>query len=355
MHNSLRFGTVVLVLASSLLIMGQGGGGCGFTANPADDPLAPLVPDDPLAPLVPDNVDPSRPRGVCAVWSGKLSGTRHHTSSLQTGCPWLDGTADAELETTDEQHVSEYQLTFRDAWAADNWGTVCAPNGAGAEPIRTTGGVTYTKAYADDYDWGDSCRSHRSTTDDAFTFDVSPDDVWISVEVYPQPFSEAAQEALEAERPCRSEYPVRVTLLLSSPSSGGSGTHSWYERSTDNCPACDGCPVPGTVEDSGTDHVTANSGASYRVVLYGTYRAETFGRDTIEAKYQGSTQFNPNRDGEGQCGGVNDHCDCDYQDLVIEDYTLTLTRVPEGNRDMDLDCDSVDPCPDAAFTEDCGG
>lgn len=366
MNNSLKLWTVLLVLASSALIMGQGGGGCGFS-NEAPDPLAPLVeePDplaplvedpDPLAPLAPEGpVDPLFPRGKCALWSGKFSGTRHHTSSLETGCPWLDGTVDVETDTTTEQHVSEYQMTFRDAWGADNWGTICAPDGASAKPIRTTGGVTYTKAYTYDHDWGDSCRSHRSTSDDTFTFDVSGDDIYMLIEVYPQPFSEADQEALLEERPCRQEYPVKVTLILSAPDSGGSGTHNWYDRSTDNCAACDGCPIPGSLETNGTDHVTTNSGAAYRAELYGTYRIDSYGRDTIEARLQVSTDFNPNRDGEGQCAGVNDDCSCDYQDQVIEDYVLTLNRIPEGNRDLDLDCDSIDPCPDAPYTDDCGG
>jgi hypothetical protein len=131
MDRSLKFGTLFVLLVSCVLICGQGegGAGCGFMSNAPDplaplveepDPLAPLIEDpDPLAPLVPDTpTDPRWPRGLCATWSGKLSGTRLHNSTIETGCPWDDGTIDFERTVKQEQHVSDFQLTFKDLWAA---------------------------------------------------------------------------------------------------------------------------------------------------------------------------------------------------------------------------------------------
>jgi hypothetical protein len=213
--------------------------------------------------------------------------------------------------------------------------------------------VTYTYSFEYDHDWGDSCRSHRTTYDDYFSFEISPELLAVYVEVYPEPFSFEAQNAMLDERPCRSEYPVRVTVILSAPDAGGAGTHSWYDRSTDICPACDSCPVPGSLEDTGSEQVGENNAAGYRAYLYGTYRMDPAGRDTIVARYQGVTTVNSAQSGGGDCAGVNDACNCQAEDDVADDFTLTLTRYPESDRDMDMLCDSVDPCPDAAYSEDC--
>jgi len=60
-----------------------------------------------------------------------------------------------------------------------------------------------------------------------------------------------------------------------------------------------------------------------------------------------------NPDAASGCSGVNDACSCQSGETLTEQYTLSLTRFPEGDRDMDGECDSVDPCPDAAFENEC--
>ena len=360
MTRSFYAWTTLILAGLSISLLGQACGvtqsGTGTTDSDTGA-LAPLVPDDPLAPLVPDEPDPLAPlttaRGACGVWSGKLAGTRDRVETTHTGCPWSDGTIDLEDDRTENQHTFDVSVKFVDVWGADRWGagTTCAPGGATEKAAATDGSVQYTHSYTYDHDWGDNCRSHHSTTDDTFVFNVKGENLSATIEVYPRPYTYTEQQAILAERPCRAEYPIRVQIQMSSPDSGGAGTHHWTDRSTDVCPACDGCPVPGSVESDGSEDVDSNYGASFIAILYGTYRIDANGYDTIEASYKGSSQANPNAD--GSCSGVNEDCASHCSDMLSEDYTLTLTRAPEGDRDGDLICDSVDPCPDEAFEESC--
>lgn len=189
------------------------------------------------------------------------------------------------------------------------------------------------------------------TVDDTFAFNVKPEQVTMSVEVHPRPYTYSEQQAILAERPCRTEYPVLVTLMVSAPDGGGAGTHVWTERSEDKCPACDNCPVPGALEWDGREDVDTNYGSAYTAILYGTYMIDADGKDTIVASYKGSALVDPQ---PGYvCVGAGDHCTSECKEILSEDYTLTLTRSPEGDRDMDAVCDNLDPCPDDAFENEC--
>jgi hypothetical protein len=339
MSYSVRRWTMLILATLSIGLLGQtcgvvnGGGGGG--GGGGGDPLAPLVPR------------------TCGIWSGRLTGTLHRVKTQHIGCPWSDGTVDVEDQTTDELHTSDYTVSFIDVWGGDPVvGYRCAPTGTSAKPVSAEGTVEYTRSWVYDHDWGDSCRSHHSTEDDTFMFNVDKETISASVEVHPLPYTYTAQQALLAERPCREEYPIMVMITVSSPSTGGTGTHAWTDRSVDNCPACDGCPVPGALETNGTEAVDSNSAASYTAILYGTYRMDAAEHDTIEASYKHSALADPQPD--NRCPGLNEEaCSGTCTDLVSEDYTLTLTRAPDGDRDMDGECDSVDPCPDDAWEIEC--
>lgn len=359
MSRSIYGWTMLILSGLAMSLIGQA---CGITntggnQNGSPDPLAPLVPgEDPLAPLVPDP-DPLAPlvptRGQCGYWTGSLSGTTTENETRHIECPWSDGTMDVDDYTIDTEHKVNCSLTFPDVWGANPWGTSCAPSGTTQKAVRSEGSVEYTYSFTYDHDWGDNCRYHHSTTDDTFVLNVQADNVSATVEVYPRPYTYTEQQAILAERPCRTEYPIRVEIRISSTGATGAGTHSWTDRSEDKCPACDSCPVPGALESDGSEDVDSNTAASVTVILYGTYKLDANGRDTIEASYKGSALVDPQPD--GKCSSVNASCNSQCQDLLSQDYTLTLTRTPDGDRDMDMECDSLDPCPDDAFENECDG
>ncbi len=351
-----------VLIALSVFVAGQGGGPCGSIAfdsgggawtNPdasGGDPLAPLIPDpDPLAPLTPEP-DPlaplvNTPRGACGLWVGKLTGTRHWVKTVHYECPWQGGGHDTTDSKDDTTHTSSIDMMFPDAFGgADKWGMgiSCAPTGSSSRALSTGGTVTYTRHWYENYDYGDECgRYHNDAIDETFSFAVKAEDVQMWVTVHASTYTE--QQAIIAERPCRTDYPVEVMIMVDAPASGGSGTSVSTETSGP-------CHAPETTTKD--EHaITANSAASYIAILYGTYHIAANGSDTIEASRDTTNPVNP--DAASGCSGVNDACSCQSGETLTEQYTLSLTRFPEGDRDMDGECDSVDPCPDAAFENEC--
>jgi hypothetical protein len=337
MSSSFRRLAVLGLLGLSVLLVGQVGT-CGFSASDngsdagtGDDPLAPLVGDDPLAPLV--------ARGACALWVGTLTGERHGVTTRHYECPWQSGGHSTTDENEDETHTSNIHLTFSDVWVTS--GSGCAPAGAGSKAVSCSGSVTHRRSWSENYDYGDSCgRYHTQTVDEAFTYPVQADDVQATISIDAGTYSE--QQAILAERPCRSEYPVRVQIQFSVPASGGGGVRT----TTDTSKPCNA----GATTTSDTKPMTEDFGAAYIAIVYGTYYVDANGSDRIEARVNVPL---PAVAPSVACSGVNSSCTSACTDALAEEYTLTLTRFPEGDRDSDGECDSVDPCPDAAFENEC--
>lgn len=339
-YSYARLVTLGLVTLT-LCIFGQTGS-CGVVPSNGGqdaggpDPLAPLVEaPDPLAPLVPGPA-----RGVCGLWAGKLTGTRHRVQIKHYECPWQGGGSSITHESEDELHQSSYDVKFRDIWAADT--SRCAPSGAGSKALSTMGTVQYKRSWSERYDYGDACgRYHQDMEDETFAFSVKPQDVHMSIAVYAPTYTQ--EQSILAERPCRPEYPVRVQIQVSAPAAGGAGT---FTAKTISKP----CSLPETTSVTDQHATTENFAASYLAILYGTYRLAADGSDTIEAKCSIPLPANPTAQ---TCSGVNSNCPSQCSETVAEEYTLSLTRLPEGDRDMDGECDSVDPCPDQAFENEC--
>lgn len=322
MMRRTRLISLAILSFLSVFLLGQA---CGVTrtVEPGndDDPLAPLVPEDqdPLAPLT--------PRGTCGVWSGTLTGLRREISTLNATCP-----GDTVIVRSEEKRIDTgFTLLMDDRWSADPYGGPCF-RAASGRPLVTDGRVNYRRTWTDNEDYDPKCNKYtHDGGEETYAFTVEHEDVTIYVEIDTPTYTEG--QDLLSERPCRTDYPVLVTIHVSDPANG-TGNYSSTHVGNDDC-----WPGPAT-ETTDKHAVTQNSASAFIAVLHGTYHIDPNGNDTLEASRDTGPITVPG------CPGMNSQCTCSDSDQLIEQFTLSLRRSPEGDRDNDAMCDSVDGCPD---------
>lgn len=266
----------------------------------------------------------------CGVWSGTIAMETQRIREWEWTCPEAYGNCyKAHSGKQDERTVVNATVLLRDE-ALWHWYPV----------FEATGRLTYDEVNTDHIEsFPSKCLLLQDEIEELHdSWAIDHPQIEIHTSGWPEGFDPAYYYDFDVETltfyPWRErDVDVTVTLIISPPDDGQQ-VHMTTTYTGDY--QCSGNGIP---EDQ--DDLVSHPGNTF-LELKGTYHWDPNGNDTLEVSLS---------DDVPKIFECNECCptgSCFDSQSTVKSYTIQLTRFPEGDRDNDDVCDSLDNCPDTA-------